>query len=199
MNTLYGLVVCGGVSSRMGTDKSLLDYYGKPHRYFVYEMLQEFCSSTFISCNAHQAGSAYPEYEVIIDLEKYRDTGPMAALLSSFDRFPNASFLVAGCDYPFLEKNDIRKLTEERSPDHLAVYYFNEPANAEEPLLAVYEKECYPYLKTNFDRKKYSLRHFLKEEKTHMVLPESTHSLFNVNTPAEYDLALTNIKRTCLK
>ncbi|MBK8495728.1 MAG: NTP transferase domain-containing protein [Chitinophagaceae bacterium] len=38
----YGLVLCGGNSSRMGTDKSMLQYYDKPQRYHVYDMLLPF-------------------------------------------------------------------------------------------------------------------------------------------------------------
>ena len=53
-NALYGLIMCGGKSSRMGTDKSRIVYQQKEQQYHVYQMLQTFCEKVFISCNAEQ-------------------------------------------------------------------------------------------------------------------------------------------------
>jgi len=76
----YGLVMCGGHSNRMGTDKSMLQYYNKPQRYHVYDMLLPFCEKVFISCNAQQAKSVDAGYNFIEEAPIYQDFGPMAAL-----------------------------------------------------------------------------------------------------------------------
>src|SRR6478735_6633462 len=101
MTALYGLVICGGQSTRMGTDKSLLDYYGKAQRYYVHEMLQPFCEKVFLSCNEQQAATITGNYETIADAPAYSDIGPMAGLLSAFGQYPDKAFLVVACDYPF--------------------------------------------------------------------------------------------------
>ena len=46
--------MCGGKSSRMGTDKSRIIYHEKEQQYHVYEMLQLICEDVFISCNKEQ-------------------------------------------------------------------------------------------------------------------------------------------------
>src|SRR5688500_16599101 len=110
MSTVYGLVVCGGKSTRMGTDKSMLNYYGEPQRYHLYNMLSKLCERVFISCNAEQAANIPDKYSVIIDDNQYGDIGPMVALLTALDKYPNVSFLAVGCDYPHLRIEELDRL-----------------------------------------------------------------------------------------
>src|SRR4051812_39594577 len=110
MTNVYGLVVCGGKSSRMGKDKSMLDYHGKPQRYYLYEMLEPLCEQVFISCSKEQAATIPSEYKIIEDAAEYEDIGPMAALLSAFKKYPKASFIAVGCDYPFINDHHLNKL-----------------------------------------------------------------------------------------
>src|ERR1043165_6645961 len=104
MNKLTGLVVCGGQSSRMGTDKSMLNYHGKPQRYYLYEWLQQWCEEVYISCNADQAATIPGSYNTIADKDEWKDMGPMTGLLSVHTMLPGADMLVIGCDYPLLTK-----------------------------------------------------------------------------------------------
>lgn len=46
---IYGLVLAGGKSNRMGKDKSRLHYHGQPHALFLYKLLSKFCEKTFLS------------------------------------------------------------------------------------------------------------------------------------------------------
>jgi molybdopterin-guanine dinucleotide biosynthesis protein A len=181
MENLFGLVVCGGSSSRMGIDKSLLRYYDQPQRYHLYDLLKTCCERVFISCNREQANDIPPRFECIVDEEKYSGIGPMAAMLSAFQNFPGASFLAVGCDYPFIRQKDLLDLVEGRMGLEQAVCYYNTQSGMEEPMLSIYEKECYPALLQNFHSKKYSLRHFLKEANTCLVLPDSNDILESVN------------------
>ena len=51
---LYGLVLAGGRSTRMGQDKSLISYHGKAQREYMADLLGQWCSRTFISCRGDQ-------------------------------------------------------------------------------------------------------------------------------------------------
>src|SRR5947208_7997800 len=125
MDPLYGLVACGGRSSRMGFDKSSIIYHKIAQRYHVYEMLQPYCERIFISCNSEHSASILPGHHFIVDSEKAQHCGPMAALVSAFEQFPEASFLLVGCDYPFLQSEDIKRLVAVRQSDRPAVCYFS--------------------------------------------------------------------------
>ena len=45
-----GLVLAGGNSTRMGYDKGAIKYYGKAHREYLADLLNGFCSKTYLSC-----------------------------------------------------------------------------------------------------------------------------------------------------
>jgi len=194
MKPVFGLVICGGKSSRMGEDKSLLNYNGIPQRYHVYELLRPLCEKIFLSCNTDQAKTISEKYNVIVDAPQYENIGPMAALLSAFELHDGISFICAGCDYPFVRKEDLQKLIDSRNEQAIAVSYFNKSAALHEPLLAVYENASYYLMRKNFENKKYSLRYFLEEVKAIKVFPSSADVLTGVNNREQYEEALKRIQ-----
>ena len=194
MEKLYGLVVCGGQSTRMGTDKSLLKYHDIAQRYYVYQMLEGFCDKVFISCNTDQAIEIDEFYNLIIDKADYVNIGPMAALLSAGLIYPDASFLAIGCDYPFITPHDLEKLIENRESETEAVCFYNPKTQFEEPLLAIYEKSCLPKLQHYFKNGNYSMRHFLKTINTKRITPSSFKSITSVDTIKQYKEALLKLK-----
>jgi molybdopterin-guanine dinucleotide biosynthesis protein A len=194
MQKLIGLVVCGGQSSRMGTDKSLLEYYNMPQRYYLYKMLEPLCDQVFLSCNPTQASEINEFYNFVVDKLDYDNIGPMAALLSAYLKYPDASFLVVGCDYPFMEEKALKKLIEHRSDETEAVCYFNPETNFKEPLLAIYENSCMPIMLQTFEEGNYSLRHFLKSVNTKKIIPESLETITSVDTDSQYKEVLHRLK-----
>jgi cyclic pyranopterin phosphate synthase len=51
---LYGLVLTGGKSSRMGEPKALLNYHGKAHGAWTAELIGAFCEKVFLSAKPGQ-------------------------------------------------------------------------------------------------------------------------------------------------
>lgn len=180
-----GLVVCGGQSSRMGYDKSLLLYHDKPQRYHVYNMLQPFCENVFISCNAEQAKNMEPGYDLLPDHPSYSKIGPMAALLSAFKEFPGKNILFIGCDYPLLTAVDLRSFAVYCGTD-TAISFYNEQENVYDPLLAWYPYSSAEVVKNMEKSGEYSLQHFLKASGAVKFAPVNKRSMTSVDTHEDF-------------
>ena len=180
----YGLVLCGGLSNRMGTDKSMLQYYNKPQRYHVYDMVIPFCEKVFISCNAQQAHTIVKSYDYIEDNPLYSNIGPMAALLTAFASHPKKNLLLIGCDYPFLTATALQGFSA--SCNVSAVSFFNAEADVYEPLLAWYPHTCFDELQRVHETKQFSLQHFLKVSQATKYLPPDSNYIKSIDTPEAF-------------
>jgi len=78
---LYGLVLSGGKSTRMGMDKGMIPYHGIPQRDYLYDLLSSVCEKTFVSLRRDQQSDLPTSTECIVDLDEYR--GPYNGLLSA--------------------------------------------------------------------------------------------------------------------
>jgi molybdenum cofactor guanylyltransferase len=178
----YGLAVCGGNSSRMGTDKSLLTYYNKPQRYHVYDMLLPFCEKVFISCNKLQMNTIEEGYSFLEDYAACNNIGPMAALLTAFKKFPEKNMLLIGCDYPFLTLTDLQQFSTNCAGEDTPVAFYNEQEGLYEPLLAWYPYQSFAELKKMFDANQYSLQHFLKDNGAIKFYPQNKNCITSIDT-----------------
>ena len=191
---IYGLVIAGGESSRMGNDKSWLRYHGKPQLYHVFDQLAACTNQVVISCNKHQKNRIFPYYQVIVDKKSLENKGPIAALLTAFSQYPETDFLVMATDYPFLLSSTLSNFAAFASQHQLCAF-FNIRTHYFEPLLAYYPKEIYPALKSFFENGNTSLQQFLIENNAAKFLPANENELTNVNTPDEFQAAYQNIQQ----
>ena len=181
----FGLVLCGGNSNRMGTDKSMLQYYDKPQRYHVYDMLLPFCERVFIACNAHQANSIAEGYDFIEDNPLYNDIGPMAALLSAFTLHPQKNLLLIGCDYPFLKTAELE--TFSLLCKNVPASFYNNEGVIYESMLAWYPFTCVDELKRMFDAKQFSLQQLLRKYDAIKYVPTDLNSIKSVDTTEAFN------------
>jgi len=184
-NGLYGLVVCGGQSSRMGTDKSEIVYYQKPQREHVSEMLENFCEKVFISCNGKQASRISNSNSLLTDLPEFSNIGPMAALLTANAVFPENDFVVLACDYPFIDIKDLESFLQAIHKESFAAAFYNEKHAVYEPLIAWYSKEALHEIQHYFHNKQFSLQRFLKETHAQQFKPVNDNNLKSVDTPED--------------
>jgi molybdenum cofactor guanylyltransferase len=189
----YGIVLCGGQSTRMGTDKSMLQYYDKPQRYYVYDKLLPFCEKIFISCNAAQADKIEAPCNFIKDDEIYGNIGPMAALLTAFTQYPNKNILLIGCDYPFLKAEALETFSNQCKD--LPAAFYNKEEEIYDPMLAWYPFTSFAKLKTMFNGKQFSLQHFLTDNKAIKYLPFDVNSIKSIDTREAFIKAYNSISK----
>jgi len=178
---LYGLVLAGGESRRMGRDKGAMDYHGKPQREHMAGLLQPLCERVWMSVRPGQAvETAFPLLE-----DTFLGLGPYGAILSAFREHPDAAWLVVACDLPLLDGDTLAQLVQARNPSQVATAFQSPDNEFPEPLIAVWEPRSYPVL-LQFLAQGYSCpRKVLINSAIERIEAARPEALANVNTPED--------------
>jgi len=189
---LFGLVLSGGKSTRMGRDKGTIEYHGMPQREYLFEMLQSVCDQTFLSIRAEQQGGIGEAWQTIVDMDRYR--GPLNGLLSAHEKYPEVAWLVLACDLPLITVGAIRQLISARRPEKDATAMATKSSGLPEPLVAIWEAGGLVKAKKYLEGSDSSCpRKFLLNSDTALVYPEDDQLLCNANSLAEYREVLTKL------
>jgi len=189
---LYGLVLSGGKSTRMGTDKGLIKYHGVPQREYLYDLLSQVCDETFISLREDQKGELPSRMQTIVDLNEFR--GPYNGLLSAHKSYPEVAWLVLACDLPLMDIDALKELISRRDGSRQATAFALKENPLPEPLCAIWEphslQESIVYLESGNGTcpRKYLINH-----DTELVFPKSENVLLNANSENEYKEALEKL------
>ncbi len=189
---LRGLVLAGGQSQRMQTDKGQLHYQpGREQRAVAAALLADICQDVFVSCRAEQVAGLPPGLVPLPD--QFLGLGPLGGILSAFRHDPNAAWLVLACDLPFLSASTLQQLVAGRHPGRLATA-FQSPENAfPEPLITIFEPRAYPEL-LRFLSMGYSCPRKMLINSDIALLPSpGPQELRNVNTPDQREAALREL------
>jgi molybdenum cofactor guanylyltransferase len=194
--TLKSLVLVGGKSQRMGSDKATLDYHGKPQHQFLVELLRGINVEPHLSCRAEQAVDLTRDLDaddVPIIADTFLELGPMGAILSAFRHDPNAAWLVIACDLPLLDAETLDFLIKNRNLSAVATA-FKSPQSEDgfpEPLITIWEPRAYPILLSFLAQGISCPRKVLINSDINLLIAPNSDALSNVNTPEERaDMAL---------
>ncbi len=191
---VFGLVLAGGKSVRMGEDKGQIDYHGKPQREFAADLLQPFCEKVFISCRADQMDEIESAYDLLPDT--FIGLGPYGAILSAFREYPNHAWMVIACDLPLLNTDTLDFLLKKRNPSKTASAFKSPVSQFPEPLIAIWEPKAYPTL-FNFLSQGYSCpRKVLINSDIQLLEVADEKTLINVNEKADLDKISGHLKGT---
>lgn len=188
---LKGLVLAGGKSSRMKKDKALLEYHGKNQILHSHEMLSSLCEHAYISC-PHDQKDKIPEGLDIIE-DAFYDLGPYGAILSAFRSDPDAAWAVIACDLPFLNKETLFNLIENRDPSKAATAYKGTD-DFPEPLITIWEPKSYQKLLFFLGLGYTCPRKVLINSDCKILEAPDQKALLNVNYPEEYERAKSELE-----
>ncbi|MGD1947053.1 MAG: molybdenum cofactor guanylyltransferase [Croceivirga sp.] len=182
---LYGLILAGGKSTRMGSDKGLIDYHGKPQREYLFELASLFCEKVYYSAREDQLHSFSNKKEVILDQDDYQ--GPLNGIMSAHHAYPKTAFLVLACDLPLLNEDGLRELIEHRDRSKYATVFSKKDSGMPEPLIAIWEPEALREAKTYWKKAKSSSpKAYLLQSDIRLVTPSKEEQLYNTNSVEEY-------------
>jgi molybdopterin-guanine dinucleotide biosynthesis protein A len=181
---LYGLVLSGGKSRRMGRDKALLERDGKSQLAHITELLERHVERVFVSTRPGQEKD--PErnrYRCIVD--RYDHMGPLAGILSAMDEHPHVDWLVAACDLPNIDDETIGYLLANRSAGKPFTAFTSSHDELPEPLCAVWRAGTGAIIAKFVKEGIHCPRKILIRSDTHLLEQIDPRSLDNVNTPGD--------------
>lgn len=181
--TVRGLVLAGGRSSRMGTDKAELRYGEKTQVQRAVELLEPWCASVHVS---RAPGQPLPEGmgEEQVLRDRFLDFGPLGGLLTAFCHDRQAAWLVVACDLPLLTGRTIAFLMASRDPAAAATAFLSPDGSFPEPLCTVWEPLVHPQAFLALASGRTCPRRLLSGAQVRL-LPAPGQELFNANTPDE--------------
>ena len=145
------IILAGGKSSRMGQDKGLMDYEGKPMILHVINALQKISKNIVIIANNEEyAQFGFPTYNDI-----YKETGPIGGIFTALTHSDFDQNLIISCDSPNISHELLSHIINESVGYDITIPVNNGKSHQ---LIALYSKNCLPVLKSQIEGKNYKLR-----------------------------------------
>ncbi|HEY9828218.1 MAG TPA: molybdenum cofactor guanylyltransferase [Stenomitos sp.] len=138
MPTITAVILAGGRSRRMGTDKALLRWRGEP-------MIQRVASVAEVCCSSVAVLTPWPERYVsllppqtLYMRDDYPDSGPLWALAQALQQVHTPWVLLLACDLPCLDASVIQNWIQTLPEQKAALAYVPYGRSQWEPLCGLY-------------------------------------------------------------
>ena len=184
---ISGVILAGGESQRMGSDKSLLPIQGARFIDHIYARLSSLFDEVLIVTNSPELYQDLPCRKVP---DIYLRQGALAGIHAGLSQAQQPRAFVVGCDMPFVSAKIVRKICSHAEQGDLILPH---SSHGHEPLHALYKKSCLPAIEHVLDAGHKRIMKFFSQ--VHVVeisaeellsLDPQEKSFCNVNTPDEY-------------
>jgi len=157
-----GIIMAGGLSSRMGTDKAFVPFGGKRLIDYTIDLLKQFCAEIIISTN--QPG--YDELGFRTVADSYQKCGPVGGLHAALAETNFDHNIVISCDVPFVRPELIELLLAHTNGFDAVVPVHK---GGVEPLIAVYRKEMASFFELQLIERNYKLQQVIRSSKLNLL------------------------------
>ena len=178
---ITGIVLAGGNSSRMGFDKGLAEFRGKPLVRYAIDTLQQICSRIIISTNA----ATYNQLGFPVQADLIPGAGPMGGIYSALTKSKTEHNLVLSCDTPLVKAALMHRLLE-NAEGYQVVLPASKPGVVE-PLIGYYNKNNSPAMLEFIKRGTVKLIDYIETTYYRCIaVYDDPDQFLNLNTPEEF-------------
>ncbi len=185
---MNAVILAGGKSSRMGTNKAFLKLKGKTFVELQIELLREMFNEIFISANTP---SEYEYLNLPIFKDVYPGKGPLGGIYTSLLNSDSFHTFMLACDMPFVGLELIKHLKDLTKEFDVVI---PKSERGLEPLHAFYSKNCIGPIKRELDEDNLRIISFFPHVNVKIVELDSLatsasfhNSIKNLNTRDEYE------------
>jgi molybdopterin-guanine dinucleotide biosynthesis protein A len=182
-----GIILAGGKSSRMGTDKGLQELCGKPLISYTIKVLSELCNSIIISTSS----DAYQSFGYKTVADEIPGIGPMGGIYTALKQSNTEKNLLLSCDLPFVSMELLSFILKNSEGYQVTVPW--EGNHHYEPLCGFYHLSVLEQIQGFIEENNYKLPDLFKEIAINRLVINKeldfyTEELF-LNVNSKHDLA----------
>jgi len=158
------VILAGGKSNRLGTDKAFLRWQGKPLLLQIVERFRNFGFSVIVAGGPQDWAQRLKGIDapIVADLPAHEGFGPLAGIEAGFLQTDAKLLGVVACDLPFADPKLLSWLSEQiGDADAVVPLVGDEP----QPLHAIYSRSSLPHLVAQLESQDRSVKGFLKRLK----------------------------------
>lgn len=188
---LHGLILAGGQSSRMGTDKALLQVQGQSMLYRLAGQLLAENMTVTIAAGSPERESAYRgslgdlAAAVGFAYDAYPGCGPLSGLHAGLSAIRSGWVFVVACDMPSISVPLLERMRSNLVPN-VDIDVIHAPR---QPMHALYKASAHAVIEQALQRGDYRFMRLLAQLQTLEVTPtieEASNAFANLNTPEAY-------------
>ena len=187
------VILAGGKSSRMGTDKTQLIYNGKTLLASAVDRFSASFDRVYLSIGDPEK---YPDINVERVIDIYPGCGPMAGLHAALLKTPDEGVFLAAADLPFSSPEAALKVIELCGDCATAVIVGDN--GKFEPAFGYYKKSLLPFIEEYLASGKYKMMQLFDALPCRRISPDElgtlwrTDMLDNLNYPEDYERLIGN-------
>jgi molybdopterin-guanine dinucleotide biosynthesis protein A len=181
---LNGLLLAGGKSRRMGSDKADLAVHGPESlRDRGMRLLKDLTTDCFLSIAADDDRP----YSIPTLRDALPDHGPLGGILTALELASDRAWLVLACDLPNLDLETLAQLIASRDPTADATCFRSPVDGVPEALCTIYEPSAVTSLRETVGRQKLCARRFLDSLRLNAIPLDNETALQNCNRPEDLE------------
>jgi len=179
---LEAAILVGGSSSRMGSDKALLDRDGRPAAVDIHQVLVDvgFDNVTLIGGD----GARFAEHCVIHRADSRPRQGPLGGILTALETTRSEWVLILAVDLPGVRKVDIERMVEARRQHPFVDIIHASSSDGPQPLFGWWRRSTAQTIDRALSMDRRSVRNVVGSLRTELVEFEPT-VLRNANRPED--------------
>ena len=180
---ITGIILAGGKSTRMGTDKGLLPLNGKSFIKHICEALYPIVGENIVivSSNTEYDTLGFTRIEDLIE-----NKGPVGGLYTGLTHSKTKINLILSVDVPMISTELLQWLLDNHSESYMVTQL--KAGDKTSPLIAVYDRSMRIPLGEHLASNQLRLREVISDvsHQTLVVLDKWKNQLRNINTKEEY-------------
>ena len=179
---LSAYILCGGKSSRMGEEKGLVEFQGKPFVQWILEAVSPLVANPVLVTK----NPAYGSFQLEMIPDVIEDKGPVGGIYTALAHSKSDSVLVLSCDIPKITTEVVSLLLEKAQQEPAKITFLSDGSN-DYPLIGVYPRQCMESFRIATEKDELKLRR-LVESLPHQRIElnsKGTASLQNINTKTD--------------